>query len=294
MHTVFTSQLGKKAEGGPDRLWPETATQASCGRLAATDPYPPITFELISRLMKQNLFLFVIAASLVGCVSNSPIEDLPIAVISVDGESLIYRGSISRASNDRLFKLVEPIDFVPTTLVITSKGGETTAGIELGQWVFRNRLDVTVTEYCLSSCANYVFPAGLRKTLEPSAALAWHGGSMQEEWGDPCSNMPKSVKEEGLGCADIKRLQRESLEEFKTAEKSFFAEIGVDQRVTVLGQYPEYVCRERTNSLGWDYSIEDMGRLGIKNIQVRNGEWRPESPAPNLTICRVDLGEDFS
>jgi hypothetical protein len=243
--------------------------------------------------MNRNL-LFAIATLLVGCGSNLRIEEVPTTEISVEGESLIYRGSISRASNAHLFKLVESIDFVPTTLVITSKGGETTAGIELGRWVFRNRLDVTVNEYCLSSCANYVFPAGLRKTLEPSAALAWHGGSMQEDWGDPCSNTPRSVKKVGIRCADIEKLQRESLEEFKTAEKSFFAEIGVDQRVTILGQFPEYDCRERTASLGWDYSIEDMGRLGIKNIQVHNGEWRPESPAPNLIICRVELGEDFS
>ena len=262
--------------------------------MATTDPNQPLAFELISGLMKRNLPPFVIAALLVGCGSNTPIEEAPIADISVERESFIYQGSISQASNDRLFKLIESIDIFPTTLVITSKGGDTMAGIELGKWVFRNRLNVTVTEYCLSSCANYVFSAGLRKTLEPSAALAWHGGSMQEDWGNPCSNIPRSVKEEGLRCADIEKLQRESLEEFKMAEKSFFAEIGVDQRVTVLGQYPEYECRERAASLGWDYSIEDMGRLGIKNIHVRNGVWRPESPAPNLTICRVELGADFS
>lgn len=244
--------------------------------------------------MKRNLILFVVAASLSGCATTSPIMEIPVADISIVGESFIYRGSIHRESNERLFELAESVDLAPTTLVITSKGGETIAGIELGRWVFRNRLDVTVTEYCLSSCANYVFPAGVQKTLEPSAALAWHGGSMQEEWGDPCSNIPKAIREQGLRCADIEKLQREKLEEFKTAEKSFFAEIGVDQRVTVLGQDPQYDCRGRTASLGWDYSIEDMGRLGIENIEVRNGEWRPESPTPDMTICRVELSADFS
>ena len=117
---------------------------------------------------------------------------------------------------------------------------------------------------------------------------------MQEEWGDPCSNIPRSVREEGLRCTDIEKLQREKLEEFKTAEKSFFAEIGVDQRITVLGQDPQFDCRGETASLGWDYSIEDMGRLGIENIRVRGGIWQPVSPAPDRTICRVDLGADFS
>lgn len=244
--------------------------------------------------MKRNLIFFVIAASLSGCATTPPIMEIPVADISIVGESFIYRGSIHRESNERLFELAESVDLAPTTLVITSKGGETIAGIELGRWVFRNRLDVTITEYCLSSCANYVFPAGIRKTLEPSAALAWHGGSMQEEWGDACSNIPKAVREQGVRCADIEKLQREKLEEFKTAEKSFFAEIGVDQRVTVLGQDPQYDCRGRAASLGWDYSIEDMGRLGIENIEVRNGEWQPESPTPDMTICRVELSAAFS
>jgi len=245
-------------------------------------------------LMKRNLFVLVAAASLGGCAPSSSIAEPSVAEIFSEGGSIIYRGSISPESNDRLFQLAESVEVAPVTLIITSKGGETMAGIELGRWVFRNGLDVVVTEYCLSSCANYVFPAGNMKTLEPSAALAWHGGSMQSEWGDPCSRMPNSAIERGFRCADIEKLQREKLKEFRAAEESFYAEIGVDQRVTVLGQLPEYDCRGRAASLGWYYSIDDMRRLGIENIHIRGGNWQPESPAPNLKICRVELGADFS
>ena len=238
--------------------------------------------------------LFFATAFLTGC---APIlrYDLPlIADVFVVERSLVYRGPISRESNQRLFDLAESIEFAPTTLIITSKGGETFAGMDLGLWVHRNALNVTVMEYCLSSCANYVFPAGSNKFLEAGAALAWHGGALQEEWGDPCSDLPRSILEEGVSCEDVQALQQEKLEEFKTAEKAFFVEIGVDQRVTVLGQYPEYDCRGDTASLGWDYSIPDMGRLGIENIIVRDGIWRPVSPAPERSICRVELGPDFS
>ena len=244
--------------------------------------------------MKEKFSLLAAVSVFLGCAAVLPSADISIAEILVQDSSIIYRGSISQESNDRLFELVESTNVIPTTLVITSKGGDAISGIELGHWVFRNGLSVTVTEYCLSSCANYVFPAATRKTLEPSAAIVWHGGAMQEEWGNPCSNIPRSVLKQGLRCADIEELQEETLENFRSAEEVFFAEIGVDQRVTTLGQTPQFDCRESTKSLGWYYSIDDMGRLGIMNVHVRHGEWRPQSPARNLTICRVDLGADFS
>jgi len=244
--------------------------------------------------MKVYFLRFAALALLFGCASAPRSADTSVAEISIQDISIIYRGGISGESNERLFELVKTAELVPTTLVITSKGGETIAGIELGRWVFRNGLDVTVSEYCLSSCANYVFAAGHRKTLEPSAAVVWHGGATQREWGDPCSNAPKIALKQGLRCADIEKFQEESLEEFRSAEESFFAEIGVDQRITILGQDPQYDCRESTASLGWYYSIDDMGRLGIQNVHVRQGKWRPKSPAPNRTVCRVRLGADFS
>lgn len=243
--------------------------------------------------MKEISVLFSTIAVLAGCVSSPPGGNTPVAEIHVQGTSIIYRGSISRESNERFFKIIETSDLTLLTLIITSKGGDALAGVELGKWVFRNGIDVTVIEYCVSSCANYVFPAGKIKTLDSSAAVVWHGGALQKEWNNPCLRIPKSVLEKGRGCSDIEQIQAESLQEFRSTEALFFAEIGVDQRVTVLGQVPEYDCRGGSRSLGWYYSIDDLARLGIKNIDIQQGEWRPESPASNLTICRVELGADF-
>ena len=257
------------------------------------DPLQPLVLLPSQALMKEIPVLFSTIAMLAGCVTSPLGGNPPVAEIHVQGTSIIYRGSISRESNERLFEIVETSDLTSVTLVITSKGGDALAGMELGRWVFKNGLDVTVTEYCVSSCANYIFPAGKMKTLDSSAAVVWHGGALQKEWNSPCSEIPRSVLKKGLGCSDIEQVQAESLEEFRSTEALFFAEIGVDQRVTVLGQDPEYDCRGGSSSLGWYYSIDDLARLGIKNIHIQRGEWRPESPASDLTICRVELGVDF-
>lgn len=244
--------------------------------------------------MKQNSLLFGPLALLLGCAPISPSSNNPVAQILIEDTSIIYRGPISPKSNELLFELLGAADSIPETLIITSKGGETRAAIEFGRWVFRNRIDVVIPEYCLSSCANYIFLAGDTKTLEATAALAWHGGAMQENWDDPCSDLANSGLEQHFNCAEIEHAFEESLEEFIAAETLFFAEIGVDQRITVLGQDPRFDCRRRSRSLGWYYSIEDMERLGVKNVRVRSGEWNPVLPARKLTICRLELGADFS
>ena len=42
-------------------------------------------------------------------------------------------------------------------LAIKSVGGEVNLGLDLAEFINKNSLNVEVTEYCLSSCANYVF-----------------------------------------------------------------------------------------------------------------------------------------
>lgn len=84
-----------------------------------------------------------------------------------------YAGTISAERNRRFFasNREQPVE----RLVITSNGGEVEAGIALGEWVFEHQLDVEIESYCLSSCANYVFPAGRNKFIREGAVVAWHG-----------------------------------------------------------------------------------------------------------------------
>ncbi|HGE8268061.1 TPA: hypothetical protein ACGD2I_002570 [Aeromonas hydrophila] len=52
--------------------------------------------------------------------------------------------------------------------------------MDFGEWVFNKKLDVQVDGYCLSSCANYVFPAANNKLLGRHAIIGYHGGASSQ------------------------------------------------------------------------------------------------------------------
>lgn len=227
---------------------------------------------------------------LVACAAASPpAETEEAATVSVEGAKLIYHGPLSGQGIERLFEAAATAAERPRILVVTSSGGDVEAGMELGTWIFERQIDVHVPEYCISSCANYVFTAGRRKVLGPKALLIWHGGATQEGLAEaaPCEHLETL----GFPCdeQELKRLLLETLARTQRLEAAFFARIGVEQDITVLGQRPEYDCREGYEYIGWYYSIADMAKLGVTNVSVVGGDWRPSAPFPDVKFCRVVL-----
>ena len=80
------------------------------------------------------------------------------------GSELGYSGELAASGLERLAQLYDP---TVRTLRIRSGGGSIGVGMDFGEWVHEHRLDVVVVDYCSSSCANYVFTAGVKKTIEP-------------------------------------------------------------------------------------------------------------------------------
>jgi hypothetical protein len=173
-----------------------------------------------------------------------------------------YSGSISAGQNQRFFDAVKGKAI--TRLVITSDGGEVAAGIALGLWVFEHRIDIDVPEYCLSSCANYVFPAGQRKTIGAGAVVAWHGNYNHLKqtglWQDEVAGRVKRYGEDSLTAearvrAEVDRLAR--------LEHDFFARIGVNEYLCWIGKMPPY------NAPNYYYlSSQDMARFGVTHVQT--------------------------
>ncbi|WP_168416686.1 hypothetical protein [Acinetobacter indicus] len=97
--------------------------------------------------------------------------------VTVQENVLIYTGPLSQDANTRAAALLKQFPQVQT-LKITSQGGEIGLGMDLGDQVYAHQLNVEVGQYCFSSCANYVFPAGKVKYLNWRSQLGWHGGAM--------------------------------------------------------------------------------------------------------------------
>lgn len=152
-------------------------------------------------------------------------------------------------------------------LVIDSGGGDVNVGMDLAELVLASGLDLTVERLCASSCANYVFPAGKSKRINPGSVVVWHGSAIQEglEAGPTVDDirLPEGVvlsMEQKLELLEKHREQAlRYVEDAKARQRAFFSKIGIDERVTVMGQQLE-VAQE------WTLSIKDMARFGIRDV----------------------------
>lgn len=188
-----------------------------------------------------------------------------------DGE-LHYAGPVAAAANRQLFALYDSLERKPATLVITSKGGEVSAGLELGEWLHARRLAVRVPEYCLSACANYVFTAGARRIVGSSAMVGFHGGVSSTEFklDDATQAMFDALPKEQQAAFWDKF--RQDMQPLVAREAAFFRQVGVDRAITTYGQAPRFA---HTAGDGWTYTRQGFARFGVRDIDVAGGPWRP-------------------
>lgn len=188
------------------------------------------------------------------------------AVAEISGDTLRYRGEMTEDGLDALKRLAKGTKV--TTLFVDSAGGEIVVGMDFGFWVLDLELDVVVDRACLSSCANYVFPAGRHKTIMPGAVVAWHGSARQPGLLDELhAAVEKNARVKRLPpVQEAEKIERDRMAniEYMTnairKQEAFFDRIGVDEYITRIGN-EEYRVR------GFYYlSVEDMARFGITNV----------------------------
>ena len=207
------------------------------------------------------------------------------ADIRVAAGSAYYTGPINTEQNQRLFKAVhgEGVE----RLVITSSGGGVEAGIALGTWVFKHRLNVVVPEYCLSSCANYVFPAGRHKSIGAGALVAWHGNyNHLKQTGLWQDDIPGRMERLGEDAVTAKRQVREQMERLVGLERDFFTHIGVDEYLCWIGKMPPY------NAPNYYFlSRQDMARFGVDHVQAPSDYTETDVSNFSVSIIFIELGE---
>src|SRR6202000_415715 len=93
-----------------------------------------------------------------------------------------FNGKTTPERVDAFIAAHEPLGAEIHVVDLTSTGGEVSSAIRLAQWIHKNSLDVRVRLICISSCANYLFPAGRAKTIDPHALVIWHGSAEQKNF----------------------------------------------------------------------------------------------------------------
>lgn len=237
-----------------------------------------------------------------------------------------YLGEVTPESFVKLKNKIDNNLFPPQKIIIGSGGGNAYAGLAIGHLIREYQLDIEVLENCSSSCANYLFPAGRKKVLNKHSIVMYHGNTLQKSMvtfsrelenalGDPTklpldtilgkqgkemsitfeenSNEPNSDATKAvfsyLGWqsaktfADVNRA-------FINEEKRFYKELGVDHRIGIYGQIGEYESLYQSYQYdGFYYSIEDMNKMGIGNIHVKNSPWQPELNSFSKRFYKVSL-----
>ena len=239
----------------------------------------------------QNIVLFLVLPLVSGCASNrDQASSDPSFTLHATDVEIVFNGTITVEAYDRLVSLVDSLEKIPNRLSITSEGGDASAGVDFGMLIHKLGLDVYVPAYCISSCANYVFTAGRKKLLEQHSFLMWHGGATQQGIGEPPECEKGEWYDELFDC-DPEQFSEEFepiLAKWLEKEAHFFETVGVDQRITVLGQLAEFRC-DAGHLDGWYYSVSDLAHLGVRDIDLLGGTWSPVPPSDEIAVCRVDL-----
>ena len=219
-------------------------------------------------------------------------------VSHASNQTLVYNGAITFADNEEVFALYDESAIKPTTLEITSLGGGINAGLQLGEWIAANKLDVRIPRYCVSACANYIFAAGQTKHLGDSSYLIWHGGAHQPGL---AQNLKDNANRKLLETVHARRqatVRRQKFKEIddyiefvRRRETQFFRRLNINPNIAIFGQIDPYLSTLPVNAgySGWDYSITDLQKLGVTNIEVGGNFWRPNSASNGIRVRRLFL-----
>jgi hypothetical protein len=121
-------------------------------------------------------------------------------------------------------------------LVVRSTGGDADAAIDLAEKLQRLDAEVTVVDYCMSSCANYFFAALRRRRVVPGALILFHGGYSAEERPDFAESLDEALRDPALARSvpDPVRWRAGELKKFDEdvgRQNALYRRIGVDSLV---------------------------------------------------------------
>jgi hypothetical protein len=183
-----------------------------------------------------------------------------------NGDSVSFSGPITEEAADTLEAALAA---APTSaLRVRSGGGSTTAGRRMGRLVAKHRLTVVVDEYCVSSCANYLFTAGARRVIAEGGVVVWHGNDSQKDGREfaQCGRTVSSLDGSSWLPAEISEMasDADAIAQRVADDLAFFKEIGVNDYIARAGQEPVFYGN-------FTMTVSDMAKFGLVNVKAPPG-----------------------
>lgn len=272
----------------------------------------------MSKVIKYSIFILlalIATGLLVFMILLSPkAPESPFEPIFINkNNELVYTGEIDKEGFIKLKLLYEDAKHKPTKLVVTSSGGDLRVGMEMGFWIYDNKLSVEVTRYCISTCANYIFTSGREKILGSQAIVIWHGGAHQSNLLEQAKNIVNNIPTDDVSINDAYqasykngtkcqpnqskdecgKIFKISLDYLKFNESLFFSKLGIDPNLPYYGQLPYYTDKINVSLYsGFYYSLKDLEAMGVFNVHIKNGEWKPELNPHYKKTYKAEISRD--
>jgi hypothetical protein len=201
------------------------------------------------------------------CIAGPASADVP--VLPVEGPGVaVFVGNIDAASVAAFIARNEHASI--RRIIVQSPGGEIRQAMVLGNWILDRGVDVEVTGFCVSSCANYLLTAGRRKIIDAGAIVIWHGSARQKNLrvrADACPERIEALQRahdgpsaDGVDPLVIEKLTCDYFIAAIREQDAFFARSGVDEYITRMGQEPHDF------KALWTVPVDVMARMGFGEV----------------------------
>lgn len=185
-------------------------------------------------------------------------------------EEAFFNGPITK---DAVRAFIATYEAIPLSeIVIMSSGGDAEAGMWFGHWVKDRNLALRVRWFCVSACANYVFPAGREKIIEPWAVVAWHGSMEQRDIREDGVRFDAMLAKRDTSPSTLtpdeatlweNRKKNLVAKRLRAMQARFVAHIGVNEALIRLGQEPTEYPQEF-----WTVTVGVMAAMGMDRVQA--------------------------
>lgn len=182
----------------------------------------------------------------------------------IDHNAIRFSGDIQQGDFERLEAILSPDDRI---LYLDSKGGDVEVGVRLASHLLPRQLTVIVDGICASSCANYLFTAGLNKEIR-RGWVGFHGNAtalMAQDWHE----VARKFKEEGgLSDQQISELHARFMA-LAEIEQKYLESAGVEQALFERTQKPD---KGMGDGVPYHFLVprpETFERYGIRNVLGR-------------------------